>query len=282
MSIRLLLCTDLDRTLLPNGPQAESPAARDTFKQLTVQPGVSLVYVTGRDRGLVEDAIDEYQLPQPDYVIADVGSTIYALQQGNWHYWDKWQEEISPDWYGKSHDDMSILFGHLLLLAMQEDEKQNKYKLSYYVPLDADHEALMSEMHSILIKQKIRASLIWSIDELAGTGLLDVLPASANKRHAIEFLMEQLGFDLSNTVFAGDSGNDLAVLASPIQSVLVANASVEVQHEARQLALNMGQIDALYFADGDFLGMNGNYSAGILEGVAHFMPETLDVIGKPI
>ncbi len=281
MSFKLLLCTDLDRTLLPNGPQAESSAARDKFKLLTAQPGVSLVYVTGRDRGLVEDAIDEYQLPQPDYVIADVGSTIYALNQGNWHYWDKWQEEISPDWDGKSHDDMSILFGHLLLLTMQEDEKQNKYKLSYYVPLDADHEALMSEMHSILIKQKIKASLIWSIDELAGTGLLDVLPASANKRHAIEFLMEQLGFDLSNTVFAGDSGNDLAVLASPIQSVLVANASVEVQHEARQLALNMGQIDALYFADGDFLGMNGNYSAGILEGVAHFMPETIDVIGKP-
>lgn len=281
MSIKLLLCTDLDRTLLPNGPQTESSAAREKFKLLSAYPGVILVYVTGRDRGLVEDAVSEYQLPQPDYVIADVGSTIYALQQGNWHYWDKWQEEISPDWDAKSHDDMSILFDHLQLLTMQEDEKQNKYKLSYYVPLDADHEALMSEMHTILIKQKIKASLIWSIDELAGTGLLDVLPASANKRHAIEFLMEQLGFDLSNTVFAGDSGNDLAVLASPIQSVLVANASIEVQHEAKQMALNMGQIDALYFAQGSFLGMNGNYSAGILEGVVHFMPEMIDVIGKP-
>ena len=97
------------------------------------------------------------------------------------------------------------------MLKLQEDSKQNTYKLSYYVPLEADHEALMSEMHSLLVKKKIRASLIWSIDELAGTGLLDVLPASANKRHAIEFMMKQLGFDLSNTVFAGDSGNDLAV-----------------------------------------------------------------------
>jgi sucrose-6F-phosphate phosphohydrolase len=282
MSIKLLLCTDLDRTLLPNGPQTESSAAREKFNLLTAYPGVILVYVTGRDRGLVEDAVSEYQLPQPDYVVADVGSTIYALQQGNWHSWDEWQEEISTDWHGKSHDDMKLLFANLLLLTMQEDARQNKYKLSYYVPLDADHKALMSEMHSILIKQKIRASLIWSIDELAGTGLLDVLPASANKRQAIEFLMAQLGFDLSNTVFAGDSGNDLAVLVSPIQSVLVANASVEVQHEAKQLALEMGQIDALYLADGDFLGMNGNYSAGILEGVAHFMPETLDVIGKSL
>jgi len=282
MPIRLLLCTDLDRTLLPNGPQAESSGARDKFKQLATQPGVTLVYVTGRDRKLVEDAIDEYQLPQPDYVIADVGSTIYEIQQHDWHYRGQWQQEISPDWGGKSHDEMHSLFSRSLLLKLQEDTKQNTYKLSYYVPLESDHEALMSDMHSILVSKNIRASLIWSIDELAGTGLLDVLPASANKRHAIEFLMKQLGFDLSNTIFAGDSGNDLAVLTSPIRSVLVANASSDVRDEAKQMALNLGQIDALYFAHGSFLGMNGNYSAGILEGVAHYMPETTDVIGGSI
>ena len=278
MPIQLLLCTDLDRTLLPNGPQAESSGARDKFSQLALQPGVTLVYVTGRDRKLVEDAIDEYRLPQPDYVIADVGSTIYQIQQHDWRHFDKWQQEISPDWAGRSHDDMHSLFSSSLLLKLQEDTKQNTYKLSYYVPLEADHETLMSEMHSKLVNMEIRASLIWSIDELAGTGLLDVLPASANKRHAIEFLMKQLGFDLSNTVFAGDSGNDLAVLTSPIRSVLVANASADVRDEAKQMALNLGEMDALYFAHGDFLGMNGNYSAGILEGVAHYMPETTDLI----
>ena len=279
MPIRLLLCTDLDRTLLPNGPQAESSGARDKFRQLSMQPGVCLVYVTGRDRWLVEDAIDEYQLPQPDYVIADVGSTIYEIQQHHWRHWDRWQQEISPDWAGRSHDEMHSLFSSSVLLKLQESTKQNTYKLSYYVPLEADHEALMTEMHSILVSNNIRANLIWSIDELTGTGLLDVLPASASKRHAIEFLMKQLGFDLSNTIFAGDSGNDLAVLTSPIRSVLVANASSDVRDEAKQLALNLGQIDALYFAHGDFLGMNGYYSAGILEGVAHYMPEISDLIG---
>jgi hypothetical protein len=91
--------------------------------------------------------------------------------------------------------------------------------------------------------------------------------------------MEQLGFSLANTIFAGDSGNDLAVLASPIRSVLVANASDAVRQEARQLALNMGEIDALYIAKGGLLQMNGNYSAGILEGIVHYMPETREIIG---
>ena len=32
MPERLLLCTDLDRTLIPNGPQPESPRARAAFR----------------------------------------------------------------------------------------------------------------------------------------------------------------------------------------------------------------------------------------------------------
>jgi sucrose-6F-phosphate phosphohydrolase len=279
MPVHLLLCTDLDRTLLPNGPQPESATARSRFSQLTAQTGVSLVYVTGRDQKLVEQAISEYQLPQPDYVIADVGSTIYQIEQDGWRHWDKWEQEIAPDWEGRSHDEIHSLFNGLSRLKLQEQAKQNKFKLSYYVPLDTDHEALMSEMHAILFNQHIKANLIWSIDELANTGLLDILPASASKQHAIEYLMQQLGFTLANTIFAGDSGNDLAVLASPIKSVLVANASDEVRHQARQLALNMGQVNALYIAKGGFLEMNGNYSAGILEGIAHFMPETKQIIG---
>ncbi len=280
MPFRLLLCTDLDRTLLPNGPQAESPGARDKFRQLVDDNGVTLVYVTGRDRGLVEQALDEYQLPHPDYVIADVGSTVYQLEQGSWLHWEQWQNEISPDWNGRTHAEIASLFTDLPSLKLQEQSKQNTYKLSYYVDLNADQDALIADMHEILLKQSIRASLIWSVDELAAVGLIDVLPASASKRHAIEFLMEQLGFELSNTVFAGDSGNDLNVMTSPIQSVLVANASEDVRNQARQQALNMGQSSALYFAHGGFLGMNGNYSAGILEGVAHFMPEAREIIGK--
>jgi hypothetical protein len=33
------------------------------------------------------------------------------------------------------------------------------------------------------------------------------------------------------------------------------------------------QQDTLYVAQGGYLGMNGNYSAGILEGLAHYWPE---------
>jgi len=159
-------------------------------------------------------------------------------------------------------------------LHLQEESKQNRYKLSYYVPLQTDILALQREMSWRLNLASMAASLIYSVDEATSTGLLDVLPALATKLHAVEFLMQHQGFDYTNTVFAGDSGNDLPVLASAIQSVLVANADCDVIEQAKSQALQQGTMEALYVAQGGFLGMNGNYSAGILEGIAYYHPDT--------
>lgn len=272
----LLLCTDLDRTLLPNGPQAESTVARQAFAQLAQHAQVTLVYVTGRHQGLVEQAIKNYSIPQPDYVIANVGASIYQVGQGQWQAWDVWEHAIDQDWADRSRLELHELLSECRDLRLQELAKQSTHKLSYYVPLFVKHQSLLTRMHDILEKNRIKANLIWSVDEQANIGLLDVLPASAGKRRAIEFLMQQLGYSLKNTVFAGDSGNDIDVMASPIQSVLVANASDEVRRLAVMQARINEQTDSLYLARGDYLGMNGNYSAGILEGVAHYLPETED------
>ena len=269
---RLLLCTDLDRTLLPNGMQPESPSARGLFTRLTERQDVTLVYVTGRHKSLVQQAIKCYCLPQPDMVISDVGTKIYDLRGGDWATWLDWEEEITPDWAGQSHADLRELFRDLKPLNLQEHEKQNTHKLSYYVSLYEDKDALMEEMDTRLTQRGVNASLIWSVDEPAAVGLLDVLPSGATKLHAIEFIRERLDYALEETVFAGDSGNDLPVLTSRIPAVLVLNAADTVRESARLGAQQAGNLDAIFFARGGFLGMNGYYSAGILEGVAHYRP----------
>ena len=271
---KLLLCTDLDRTLIPNGPQPESEQARKKFCELARQPQVILVYVTGRHQQLVEQAIDDYQLPQADFVIADVGSTIYKITDTGWVYLDDWENMINKDWQGKEASELHKMLLDIKAIRLQEKSKQNTHKLSYYTPLNIDHQQVISIMKQRLQQQNIAVNLIWSVDQQANTGLLDVLPASAGKRQAIEFLMQQLDFDYSDTVFAGDSGNDVCVMTSPIQSVLVANADEQVRDVAIKQAQANHQSRTLYLARGDFLGMNGNYSAGILEGVAHYMPQT--------
>jgi len=279
MNPRLLLCTDLDRTLLPNGEQPESASARARFTALARLPMTTLAYVTGRDRTLVKDAIYNYRLPQPDYAITDVGTRIYRIGQSGWQPWPQWEEEINRDWGNMNWQQLRDLFRDLPELRLQETRKQNTHKLSFYVSLDADREALLAVMQSRLAEQGVRASLTWSIDEPAAIGLLDVLPACATKLHAIEFLATQTGFGLTEILFAGDSGNDLPVLSSAIPSVLVANAGAEVREAAQAQAITAGHADALYIANGGFLGMNGNYSAGIVEGLAHFYPGVVEQLG---
>jgi hypothetical protein len=274
MQQRLLICTDLDRTLLPNGKQTESPPARAIFARLVARPEITLAYVTGRHRELVQQAIQDYQLPIPDWVIGDVGSTIYQVNADDWQHWQSWEQDIASDWQGLTARDLSPLFADLPPLTLQEAAKQNRYKLSYYLALESDIAALQHIMTQRLNAKNLAASLIYSVDEAAETGLLDLLPARATKLHAVEFLMQQQGFANSNTVFAGDSGNDLPVLASSVPAVLVANANADVVEQALKQAQQQGNMEKLYLARGDFLGLNGNYSAGILEGIAHYYPDT--------
>ena len=269
----VLLATDLDRTLLPNGAQPESDLARPRFRRFAALPQVRLAYVTGRHKALVEQAMAEYDLPVPDFVIGDVGTSLYEVGAHGWSQRPDWQAAIRQDWAGRSHGDLAAALVEVSGLRIQEAEKQGPCKLSYYAdPLD-DPSSLMVQVRARLDATGAHCNLVWSVDETTATGLLDVLPARASKLHALEFLRRHLGTPLDHTVFAGDSGNDMEVLESQVPSVLVANAQDIVREEAVARALRNGHGQALYLARGGLKGMNGNYSAGILEGVAHFIPE---------
>jgi len=273
MSLRLLLATDLDRTLLPNGIQPESPRARERFCALAALGGVTIAYVSGRHRRLVEAAIAEYALPTPRFVVADVGTSVYRIDDdGCWRDRPEWQEDIARDWGDASHADLARRLADLPALRLQEPARQGRLKLSYEVSLDTDRATLLAAVGERLAAGGVRTGVVWSVDETIGIGLLDVLPARATKLHAVEFLMRETGSGLSSTVFAGDSGNDIEALASAVPAVLVANATDEVRAQALDQARRHGHHEALYLARGGFLGMNGNYAAGILEGVAHFHP----------
>ncbi len=270
--VRLLLCTDLDRTVIPNGEQEEFIFARDWFARFCNLPEVTLVYVTGRHKELVDEAIDDYELPTPNYAITDVGSKIYSINESVWNELSTWESEVDTAWNFKSHAQLQALFADMTALTLQELSKQNTHKLSYYLSMIAKPDDIMTEMRTRLDKQGVDANLIYSTDEAKDVGLLDVLPANASKLHAIEFLQQQLDYSEEEVVFAGDSGNDLDVLTSPICSVLVANATNEVKQSAIEQAQTKGNVQSLFIASGNNINMNGNYSAGILEGVWHFVP----------
>ncbi len=276
MARRLLLCTDLDRTLLPNGPQPESPGARERLARLVAHPEITFAYVSGRHRELVEEAMDTWSLPRPDYVIGDVGTTIWRVAaDGDWSRDEAWERAIGTDWAGRSREALADLLREVPGLTLQPEDRQNRHKLSYFLAGDADVVALEQLARERLEPAGVQARLVFSVDETLNQGLLDVLPARASKHHAIEALMASLDLGPADTVFCGDSGNDLEVLVSPLPAVLVGNATDAVREAASAGALAAGTEARLYCARGGFLDMNGHYAAGMLEGIAHYHPWTV-------
>ncbi len=219
MNNSILLCSDLDRTILPNGEQEESPQARPLLRRLARREEITLVYVSGRHKKLIQDAIEDYQIPTPDYAIGDVGTTLYEVGKSEWDPSEGWQQEISQDWKGMSHDDLESLLSDFNQLRLQEPEKQNTFKLSYYADEGIDSKELIQKVRERLDEKGLKTSIIWSIGEQNKIGLLDILPERATKLHAIQFLMNNKEFSEEQTVFSGDSGNDLPALTSGLQAV---------------------------------------------------------------
>jgi hydroxymethylpyrimidine pyrophosphatase-like HAD family hydrolase len=170
-------------------------------------------------------------------------------------------------------DDLAAALTGLSEMRVQPPEKLGRFKLSYYVDPKADLDSLAQEVQQRLAELNIRTGVITSYDETEDVGLLDVLPAGANKLYALRFLIESEGFAAGRTVFAGDSGNDLAVFESEIPAVVVRNAREQVREAAVRRARKAGNAGLLHLARGGLLGMNGNYAAGALEGLVHFIPQ---------
>ena len=277
MSRRILISTDLDGTLIPDGRVTESPHARERFARLVSRPEVTLAYVTGRHKALVEEAIGDFSLPIPQLVIADVGATIYDVDSGNWRPWVSWERLLAEQWPAGTAAELSRLVRGASGLRPQEESKQAEFKVSFYLEEGADSREILADVEARLSRLETPARLIFSRDS-KGTGLLDLLPPAADKLSALEFILEREGLRSDSCVFSGDSGNDLEVLASPIPAVLVGNAADDVRQQAVAAAARGGWQNELYLATGGWSGLNGNYAAGILEGLAYFRPELRDLL----
>ena len=281
--MRLLLCTDLDGTLLPNGEAVEAAGARETLARLVEAVPLELAYVTGRDPERVREAIRDWDLPAPHHVVADVGTSIFdADAAGAWHENAAWRARNSALWGGRDARALRGLLAGVGPLELQEPDRQRPFKVSWYLPGEASRSAVDAAVAARLTEAGVRASRIFSLDPATGRGLLDVVPEASGKLGAIRHLRDSLGYGTDEIVFGGDSGNDLDALVSEVPAVLVANADAGTREAARDGALAAGRAARLHLADGASealrsLGLDGNYAGGLIEGLLHFHPGLLEL-----
>ncbi len=267
MTHSILICTDLDRTLISNGDEPLSAGAHDIFNELCKSDSIQLCYVTGRNYQLTKNAIEEFQLPFANFLICDVGASAYKLIDQKYSVDEHWSSEIESDWNGMNMNLIQELLDDIDEIKLQHHDHLSFYKLSYFSQNQPD--ISISKINERLNTLKVNVNIISSYDEVKNIYLIDILPRSVSKLHAINFLMEKNGDTYDNTIFCGDSGNDLDVFTSGIPSVIVKNAHKDILVKIDESEAS-GQVLNLYKANGGFYGLNGNYVSGILEGLAHY------------
>lgn len=258
-----VLATDLDGTLIPLDDQPENQRDLETLKDLLTRHDVELVFVTGRHLDSVKNAIEEYTLPATDWIICDVGTSIYQrVDDGKFEllapYAEHQREILAPMPFADLKGRLDSYPG----LRIQEAEKLSEFKLSFYAE-QTQLESLVPELQNALKQWQAPWSIVHSVDPFNGDGLIDFLPADVSKAHALAWWSVFTQNPAESIVFAGDSGNDLAALTTGYQSIVVGNAAEQVRSAVSTVYHESGWRDRLCLA-------TRTATSGVLEGCRNF------------
>ncbi len=249
----MLLATDLDGTFLGGDQEVRFRL----YQLIASTPQIDLAFVTGRGLEDVLPLLADPTIPQPDYIICDVGATVVdgKTQQPLRAI----QEPIDSIWpgYRRVADALAHVDG------LQPQEVPQERRCSYFC--QAHH--IDGEVRAIVAG--LGCDLLFSAGKY-----FDVLPRGVNKGGTLERLVEHLGLDREDVMVAGDTLNDLSMFEQGFKGVCVGDSEERLLATTQKLA-------RVYHASAPGAG-------GIMEALEHFgflgsegIEAELDAVSEP-
>lgn len=212
----ITLFTDLDGTLLGGTAGDRQALLAADWRGRSGR----LVYVTGRSLKLVLSLVSQGDIPQPDAIIGDVGTSIWSPSGKPLS--EQAHLEITKRWlpHGPS---VKAEVAHLPGIKPQDEARPRRQSFLY------DEQALTSN------------SLPEAVDRIESKGLdalvsggcfLDALPRGIHKGWSVQWLMQHWGLRPEAVLVAGDSENDASMLRLALPGVLVGNADEALRRQA--------------------------------------------------
>ncbi len=247
---KLFIISDLDGTLV-EGSDVEG---LDILTEWVNNHQADVVFgiASGRNKIITQQAIEKYNLPNPDMLICSAGTEIY--------YTDKlipdkgWESHIDNQW---KREELKESLQRFPGLRMQEDDAQWPFKLSYYVE-DFFNENDLSDLYKFLDDNKFRAKVL-----LTDNKFLDLLPFRASKGSAVRYLSYKWNQPLNRIITAGNGGNDKDMLSGKTKAIVVSNYSPELE--------SLKKYRSIYFA-------KNRIAKGVLEGIYHHLASIKDFL----
>lgn len=196
----MLLATDLDGTFLAGDPEDRL----SLYQTIAAHPEIKLAYVTGRSLEAVLPLLADPTLPQPDYIIADVGATL--VHGDSLQPIQPLQSVVDARWPGESQVASAIeAFG------LERQDVPQARRCSYFcTPEQAANPALRE------IADELGCDLLYSAELY-----LDFLPKGVNKGSSLQALADWLELSHDQVLAAGDTLNDLSMLSASFHGVCV-------------------------------------------------------------
>jgi HAD superfamily hydrolase (TIGR01484 family) len=142
-----VLASDLDGTLIPLEGELQNQEDLKTLAKVFEQSERSLVFATGRSFDSVMDAMSQIPLPEPDWIVCDVGSRIMHREEGEWKEMAAYDEHLNEITAGVSREDVESALEGIDGLTLQIPEHQTEVKISY--ECESDHlEVTLEEVAS--------------------------------------------------------------------------------------------------------------------------------------
>lgn len=208
-STRMVLATDLDGTFL-GGSKTDRTALYDWLR---AQHDVQLIFVTGRDPEFIAELCAAGDVPTPEYVIGDVGTTIARFDKARVQPLPDLEAPIATAWHGLT-DEVQARLDSVDGLWLQK--AAFRHRLSYEYDARFDRAAL-SVLDGL------------AVDLIVSHGcFVDVLPKGVSKGPSLLRLIAHLELNADRVLVAGDTLNDLSMFQTGLHGALVGGAEPEL------------------------------------------------------
>lgn len=227
-----------------------------------------LVFVTGRAFESVLPLINDPVVPDPDYVVCDVGATV--IDGGSQLPVEPLQFEIASRWVGV--DAVLERLADIEGLERQSVPQERRCSFLYEDP----------SLEGV-VRERLRGL---ECEVLVSAGrYLDVLPAGVSKGGTLAALMRHLDVPSRHVLVAGDTLNDRSMFEQSFPGVIVGNAEAALKtavpasdrvchaegHGARGILEAIGRHD-LWDLDTDIVGPDTESGDAQLVVVYHRLP----------
>lgn len=257
-----VLATDLDGTFIPLPRSAANTTSLRIISEHHLTDTFRLIFATGRHFESVLDAISEYNLPTPEWIICDVGSAIYKRHGDQFTHYTPYETHLLERSGQVNREEIEALLSQLAGLELQSADHQQRFKISYQCAPELT-DSFSQEIRKVLSAHSLPYDCLESIDPFENRGLIDILPAKVSKAYALIWLATHADFKPDEVIYSGDSGNDLAALICGFRAIIVGNASNALKAQVSDALSKRGLSDRLHIAAGEA-------TSGVLEGCQKF------------